>query len=194
MEDDERPEWECRLSRGNFVFRPPDTTLRRNLSAGRYIQILQSRTIYTNPASEMVRGGVADLVPKYNLHDPLISQLVSTLADEVEGGLFDTILVDALNAALAVQLTRLCGDPAAANLAPSNGLSQERLKQVYDYVEEHIHQRLSLTDLAEVSCLSPYHFSRSFKQAVGIGPHHYITQRRLERAKMLMRRTNCLWL
>ena len=189
MEDDERPEWECRLLSGNFVFRPPDTTLRRNLSAGRYIQILQSRKTYTNLASEMVRGGTIDLVPKYNLHDPLISQLVSTLANEVDGGLFDTILVDALNTALAVQLTRLCGDPAAANLAPSTGLSRERLKRVYDYVEEHLHQRLSLTDLAEVSCLSPYHFSRSFKQAVGIGPHCYITQRRLERAKMLMRRT-----
>src|SRR5215469_18088541 len=23
MEDDERPQWECQLSRGNFVFRPP---------------------------------------------------------------------------------------------------------------------------------------------------------------------------
>jgi AraC family transcriptional regulator len=51
-------------------------------------------------------------------------------------------------------------------------------------------QRLSLTDLATISCLSPYHFSRSFKQAVGVGPQRYITQRRLERAKMLMRRTN----
>ena len=74
--------------------------------------------------------------------------------------------------------------------APSNGLSRERLKRVHDFVEEHLDQRLSLTDLAAVSCLSTYHFSRSFKQAVGVGPQRYITQRRLERAKTLMRRTN----
>jgi hypothetical protein len=173
-------------------------------SAGHDIaQELVSRPIYPDPAESnylhqscigngpgRCRRSRAEIQPPRSAH--LTARI--NLADEVEGGLFDTILVDALNAALAVQLTRLCGDPAAANLAPSNGLSQERLKQVYDYVEEHIHQRLSLTDLAEVSCLSPYHFSRSFKQAVGIGPHHYITQRRLERAKMLMRRTNCLWL
>src|SRR5215469_3851855 len=84
MEDDERPEWECQLLRGNFVFRPPDTRLRRNLSAGRYIQIVQSRNTYANLALEMVRGGAADLVPKYNLHDPLISQIVSTLANELD--------------------------------------------------------------------------------------------------------------
>jgi AraC family transcriptional regulator len=190
MEDDERPQWECQLLRGDFVFRPPGTTLRSNLTAGRYIQILQSPDTYNNLISEMVRGGAANLAPRYNVHDPLISQLVSTIANEVAGGLFGNILVDALNTALAVQITRICGDPAVIMLAPSNGLSRERLKRVYDYIEGRIDQRLSLTDLAAVSSLSPYHFSRSFKQTVGIGPQRYITQRRLERAKTLMRRTN----
>jgi AraC family transcriptional regulator len=190
IEDDERPQLECQLLRGNFVFCPPETTSFSSLTAGRYIQILQSRETYDNLTPEMARRGVADLVPRYNLHDPLISQLVSTIANEVAGGLFDTILVDALNTAVAVQLTRLCADPAAIMPAPSNGLSRERLKRVHDFVEEHLDQRLSLTDLAAVSCLSPYHFSRSFKQAVGIGPQRYIMQRRLERAKTLMRRTN----
>ena len=46
-----------------------------------------------------------------------------------------------------------------------------------------------MTDLAEVACLSPYHFSRSFKQAVGVGPQRYVMQRRIDRAKTLMRRT-----
>lgn len=190
LEDDNRPQWDCRLLRGNFVFRPPDTTLRSNVTAGRYVQILQSEETYANITSEMVRGGVADLAPRYNLYDPLISQLVSTIANEVSGGLHGGILVDALNTALAVQLIRLCGESAAVRFALSNGLSRERLKRVYDYVEAHLDQRLSITDLAAIACLSPYHFSRSFKQAVGIGPQRYITQRRLDRAKALMRRTN----
>jgi AraC family transcriptional regulator len=49
---------------------------------------------------------------------------------------------------------------------------------------------LSLTILADIACLSPYHFSRSFKQATGVGLHHYVMQRRLEQAKTLLRRTN----
>ena len=190
MQDDERLEWECDLMRDNFVFRPPDTTLRSNLTAGRYIQILQSRDTYDQLASEMVRGGIVHLSPRYNLSDPLISQLVSTIANEMEGGFLDHILSDALNTALAVQITRLCGDPTAITLEPSNGLSRERLSRVCDYIETHLDDRLTLANLAGVACLSPYHFSRSFKQAVGVGPQRYVMHRRVERAKALMRRTD----
>jgi len=190
MQDDKRSEWECDLLRDHFVFRPPDTTLRSNLTAGRYIHVLQTRDTYDQLASEMVPGGVVHLVPKYNLYDPLISQLVSTIANEMEGGFLDYILADALNTALAVQITRLCGDPTAMTLAPSNGLSRERLTRVYDYIEAHLDDRLILADLARVACLSPYHFSRSFKQAVGVGPQRYVMHRRVERARALMRRTD----
>jgi len=190
MQDDERPEWECDLPRNNFVYRPPGTTLRSNLTAGRYIQILQTSDTYHHFVSEMVPGGVVRLRTRYNLNDPLISQLVLTIANEMEGGFLDHILADALNTALAVKITRLCGDPTAITIEPTNGLSRERLKRVYDYIETHLDDRLTLVDLAWVACLSTYHFSRSFKQAVGVGPQRYVMHRRVERAKTLMRRTD----
>jgi AraC family transcriptional regulator len=137
----------------------------------------------------MVRDGLVNLAPRYDLHDPLISQLVLTIANEIEGGFLDAILIDALNTALAVQITRLCGDPTAITLTPPNGLSRERLQRVRDYIEAHLDDNLSLTVLADIACLSPYHFSRSFKQATGVGPQRYVIERRLERAKRLLRQT-----
>jgi AraC-like DNA-binding protein len=190
MQDDERSEWECELLHDHFVFRPPDTTLRSNLTTGRYIHVLQSRDTYDQLTSAIVPGGVVQLAPRYNLYDPLISQLVSTIANEMEDNFLDHILADALNTALAVRIIRLCGDPTAISLEPSNGLSRQRLKRVCDYIETHLDDQLTLTDLAVVACLSPYHFSRSFKRAVGVGPQRYVTQRRVERAKALIRRTN----
>jgi len=89
-----------------------------------------------------------------------------------------------------VQITQHFVDPSKIALTPSNGLSRDRLKRVQDYIEAHLDDRLTLTELAGVACLSAYHFSRSFKQAMGVGLHHYVMQRRLERAKTLMRRTN----
>jgi AraC family transcriptional regulator len=89
-----------------------------------------------------------------------------------------------------VQITRRFADQSALMLEPSNGLSRERLKRVRDYIEAHLDDRLTLTDLAKVACLSPYHFSRSFKQSIGVGPQRYVIQRRLERAKAMIRWTN----
>jgi AraC family transcriptional regulator len=153
-------------------------------------QILQSRETYDDLASELVHGGVVLFEPQDAFSDPLISQIGATIANEIDGGFVDGILADALNTALAVQIMRRFVDHSALMLEPPSGLSQERLKRVRDYIEAHLDDRLTLTDLAGVACLSPYHFSRSFKQAVGVGPQRYVMRRRLKRAKVLMRRTN----
>ena len=183
------PAEEYRLRPGDIAFRPRDGKLWTDLSGGRFIQILQSRETYDNIISELVRGGSVHLDPHDAFRDPLISQIAVTLANEIDGGFLDGILADALNTALAVQIVRRFVDLSALLLGPSNGLSRERLKRVRDHVEAHLDDRLTLTDLAGVACLSPYHFSRSFKQAVGVGPQRYVMQRRLEQAKTLMRRT-----
>ena len=91
---------------------------------------------------------------------------------------------------LAVHIVRYCVDPSAIAVTRPNGLSRERLQRVRDFIEAHLDNRLTLTDLAAVACLSHYHFSRSFKQAVGAGPQRYVLQRQLERAKILVRLTN----
>ena len=181
---------EYRLRPDDIAFRPPNRKLWSDLSGGRFIQILQSRETYDNLASELVRCGTVDLEPQDAFNDPLISQIAATMADETDRGFVDAILADALNTALAVQVTRRFVDKSALVLEPSNGLSSDRLKRVREYIETHLNDRLTLADLAGVACLSPYHFSRSFKQAVGVGPQRYVMQRRLERAKALMRRTN----
>src|SRR5271155_1648012 len=155
-----------------------------------FIQILQTPETSVSLISDMVRGGAVDLEPTSPFDDPLVSQIASTITNEMKGGFLDRILTDALNTALAVQITRHFVDPSKIALTPSNGLSRERLNRVQDYIEAHLDDRLTLTELAGVACLSPYHFSRSFKQVTGVGLHHYVMQRRLERAKTLMRRTN----
>jgi AraC family transcriptional regulator len=156
-----------------------------------YIQILQNPETYDGLISDMVRGCAVHLDEASGaFSDPLASQITSTIANEMKGGFLDRILADALNTALAVQIMQRFVDPSKIALMPSNGLSRDRLKRVQDYIEAHLDDRLTLTELAGVACLSPYHFSRSFKQATGVGLHHYVMQRRLERAKTLMRRTN----
>ena len=53
-------------------------------------------------------------------------------------------------------------------------------------MEAHLDEDITLDRLAGEACLSPYHFARAFKAATGAPPHRYLTDRRLERAKILI--------
>ena len=178
------------FSPGEVSFTPGSVSTRTIMSAGRMTHLLQSPETYDAITSDIVRGGSVHFEMRYPIGDPLVLQIVSTIAHEMEVGFLDHLFVDALNTALAARIVRQFVHPSKITLAPSNGLSRERLQRVHEYIEAHLDDRLSLADLAGVACLSPYHFSRSFKQAVGVGPQHYVLQRRLERAKTLIRRSN----
>lgn len=67
------------------------------------------------------------------------------------------------------------------------GLSRHQLKQVTDYIEHHLDQDLTLSELATIAQISPSYFSALFKQSIGLAPHQFVIQRRIERAKQLLR-------
>ena len=48
-------------------------------------------------------------------------------------------------------------------------------RKLAQYIEEHLAEDISLLALARLVQLSPYHFSRAFKQSFGMPPHRYLT-------------------
>jgi AraC family transcriptional regulator len=60
---------------------------------------------------------------------------------------------------------------------------------VIDFIEEHLTSDLGLFEMASLAGLSVAHFSHAFKAASGMTPHGYVLQRRMERAKSLLRTT-----
>ena len=66
------------------------------------------------------------------------------------------------------------------------GLAYSQRRAVLQYIEEHLAQEISLSTLASLAQLSPYHFLRTFKESFGVTPHRYHTQQRIERAKKLL--------
>jgi AraC family transcriptional regulator len=64
--------------------------------------------------------------------------------------------------------------------------ARTQLNRVCQYIDTHLDQPLTVDRLAAVACLSPCHFSRTFKQVTGIRLHRYIMQRRVARAKILI--------
>lgn len=75
-------------------------------------------------------------------------------------------------------------------LRPRGGLAPRQLKRVVDYIEHHLDQALTLTDLARQVDFSDFHFARMFKQSTGQAPHRYVMQRRLALARELLTGTS----
>src|SRR5580658_7812108 len=57
-------------------------------------------------------------------------------------------------------------------------------------MDRHFAEPLDLDRLAAESGFSKFHFARSFKDAFGETPTQYLTRRRVERAKDLLRHAN----
>ncbi|MDY6987357.1 MAG: AraC family transcriptional regulator [Thermodesulfobacteriota bacterium] len=66
------------------------------------------------------------------------------------------------------------------------GRERTRVKRVREYMEAHFHQDISLNRLASLANLSPFHFVRVFRKELGLPPHTYLTQVRVNRAKALL--------
>lgn len=64
-----------------------------------------------------------------------------------------------------------------------------RLSYVLDYIHSHFERNIQLEELAQVACLSKYHFLRLFKMAFRGTPYQYLSQVRLEKAKELLKTT-----
>ncbi|MBO0931973.1 AraC family transcriptional regulator [Fibrella aquatilis] len=60
------------------------------------------------------------------------------------------------------------------------------LRQVRDFIHDQYHVPITLAELADVACLSPYHFVRLFTRRYGVAPHQYLNQVRIDRAKPLL--------
>jgi AraC family transcriptional regulator len=62
-----------------------------------------------------------------------------------------------------------------------------KLRLAVDYIEANLHRELSVAHIAEHVTMSESHFSHAFREAVGLPPHRYVRDRRIERAKALLR-------
>jgi AraC family transcriptional regulator len=64
------------------------------------------------------------------------------------------------------------------------------IDEVITYINEYIYEPLPLSRLARYAAYSPYHFTRIFKERMGLSPLYYVSSLRLQKAKELLLRTN----
>ncbi|THD02945.1 hypothetical protein B1810_10070 [Panacagrimonas perspica] len=71
----------------------------------------------------------------------------------------------------------------------TGGLADSVLRGVLDHIDTHLHEGITVQNLAALAQLSAPHFSRAFSRSTGISPHRYLMRLRLQHATCLLRNT-----
>jgi AraC-like DNA-binding protein/nicotinamidase-related amidase len=74
--------------------------------------------------------------------------------------------------------------PFAAPVA--GGLAGAVLRRALHHIDSHLHEAIPVQTLAALARLSVPHFSRAFSRSMGVSPHRYLMQRRVQRASQLL--------
>lgn len=83
-------------------------------------------------------------------------------------------------------LCRLIQGHATSAESRSDDPHRQRLEKTLAFVETHLAEALEIEQMAEYAGLSPSRFRAVFVRWMGMPPHQYLTQRRIDRARHLL--------
>lgn len=123
-------------------------------------------------------------------NDPFFFALMERLwlESDVEGS-YDRLFAEGALSTMAALLVKLANQKYEASRL-RGGLAPWQIRRATELLRDQLSDDISLEDLARQVGLSPFHFSRAFKQSLGAPPHRYRTNLRLERACHLLETTD----
>jgi len=165
---------------GTIVFLDPDE---RHTGYGYRRSRWSYRVLYIEPSWF---GDLAGAIPHF---EP------SAVRDDVLADWIRTLCLAMRAPATALQRQALMLDIAGRALRHSDRRMPEMratnapdaVRRARELIDASLEENLTLSELASVAGLSPYRLCHTFKRSVGFAPHEYLTCRRIERAKMLLR-------
>ncbi len=175
---------------GDVCIVPAQTpySVRRDRPGRIVATVLDAQLVEQTAADERVARR-RDVEAKFRARDPLLSEILTALTDEVladnPGG---PLYAETLGAALAAQLLRkhLVGPDRLSR----GGFGAVTLRRLTEYIEHHLGDPIRLQDLADLAGVSRYQLVRRFKESKGQPPHQFVLRRRIERAREMLRQSD----
>jgi AraC family transcriptional regulator len=118
--------------------------------------------------------------------DSLVTQMLAQLAAELgRSKRVNRAYTECLMCQICTHLVRRYSDAVDLSIRQS-GMPPSRLRKVIEFIAEHLEEDLTLASIAQIAGISPFYFCREFKRSVGVTPHQYVMQQRIETAKVLL--------
>ena len=148
------------------------------------------RTLY--PEADLLKQAVAEMrdssgyYPYFTepvIHDPRLTRLVQQLHRTLERSPSALARETAFSEALTYLIAHYADNPPQINTSDNEHYA---VKVAQEFLEAHYADNISLEQLASIVGLSPFYLNRVFSRTLGMPPHAYFTQIRVERAKALL--------
>ena len=133
-------------------------------------------------------GARVEIAERCAFKDPRLENLLQVLYGELRHSApAGPIFAEQVGNAIAMLLAKQYSTVTPGAYGSGGRIPTSRLKKVFDYVEAYLHEDVHLSDLAKTAAMSAHYFAQLFKNSTGVCPHQYVTQRRIARAKELLR-------
>jgi AraC-like DNA-binding protein len=122
-------------------------------------------------------------VENFNKSKNLFSKLLESASTD---DFYNKLNVKSILISLLAEYVKL-SKPMGVNV---KSVKDERLNTTLRYINENIELSFSVEQLAKIYFAHPSHFIRAFREKTGVSPLKYVRQKKMERAKFLLEKTD----
>lgn len=148
-----------------------------------------SRFVISETATFTHRGDPEhlELLPLLGIHDPLLRPLCTALYHELQNeSLFGSLFAESIANTIIIHLLQNYSNFSTLQKISGGKLTTLQFRIVDEYIQAHLHEKISLANLANSICLSVPHFEKMFRATLHCAPYHFVLEQRIERAKQLL--------
>lgn len=141
------------------------------------------------PDAECISPEKIELLSVLKMRDRKLENLVQLFLTEIdEGGFGEKAYLESIGSLFGIHLLRrYCTITPRFQKYVGDGLAPYQFTVVLEYIQAHLGSDLSLDTMADQIGMSRCYFATQFKQSMGITPHQYVNQQRIEKAKQCLR-------
>lgn len=141
-------------------------------------------------ADQLPGGLTVELLARVGFEDPVAARIMELLGREAAAADASArLFVEQATDLLVTQLIRGHSSSSALEPPVRRGLADWQVRKVTAYMQAHLDQSIGLDVLADLAGLSRFHFCTAFRLATGSTPHAWLVKLRIERAQLLLART-----
>jgi AraC family transcriptional regulator len=160
----------------------------------RWLQTYNEVSLIIDPqfVANVVEDGLAanriEFVSQHSVVDSVIVYYATKFREELTADTLNgAIYGETATIGLVLHLLANYGVAKPKLPSPRGKLNAFQLRSVVDFVDAHISADVSLVSLAQQAHVSPFHFARLFRRTLGVTPHQFVMQLRVQRALSLMK-------